>query len=113
MERTAEAREVARLLRVSADSIGRYAREGHIPFDTAPSGHRRFNIGEVRLALGIAGESPMFTVPNATRRARTIRSVSTTPGVTASARRDGHNDAASQLVATAFRVQPSIPQPRP
>lgn len=111
MERTAEAAEVARALRLSADSIGRYSREGRIPFDSTPGGHRRFNIDEVRLALGLGGGSPRFAVPAPTVRARAIRSVSSTPGVAAPARRGGRT-AASDLVATAFRVQRSVPLTR-
>lgn len=114
MERIAEAAEVARALRVSADSIGRYAREGRIPFETTPGGHRRFNIDEVRLALGLGGgtpTSPMFSVPAATVRARAIRSVRGTSGVDAPAPSAGRM-AAGELVATAFRVQRSVPLTR-
>jgi excisionase family DNA binding protein len=114
MERDAEAAEVARALRVSADSIGRYAREGRIPFDTTPGGHRRFNIDEVRLALDLRGGRPatsVFAVPAATVRARVIRSVHTTPAVAGPAPEAGHT-AAGELLATAFRVQRSVPLTR-
>lgn len=50
--------EVARSVGVSVDSIGRYAREGLIPFETTPKGHRRYNVDEVRVALlDLAGPS--------------------------------------------------------
>ena len=84
MDRNAEAAKVARALGLSTDSIGRYAREGRIPFDTTPGGHRRYNVEEVRQALSPSsrltssgGQVPMFGVPAATRRARAIRSVTT------------------------------------
>lgn len=113
MERTAEAAEVARELRLSADSIGRYARQGRIPFETTPGGHRRFNIDEVRQALGLGGGSGVFTVPAATARARAIRSVRTTtgsdaPGVGAG-RGAAARTAAVDLVGSAFRLQRSVP----
>lgn len=43
--------EVATALGISVDTVGRYAREGLIPFDTTPKGHRRFDIDEVRETL--------------------------------------------------------------
>jgi excisionase family DNA binding protein len=42
---------VAEALGVSVDTVGRYAREGLIPFATTPKGHRRFDLAEVRDAL--------------------------------------------------------------
>lgn len=44
-------RDVANSVGVSVDSIGRYAREGLIPFETTPKGHRRYNVDEVLAAL--------------------------------------------------------------
>ena len=49
--RTTLPKEVARAVGVSVDSIGRYAREGLIPFETTPKGHRRYNVEEVQVAL--------------------------------------------------------------
>lgn len=43
--------EVATALGISVDTVGRYAREGLIPFDKTPKGHRRYNVEEVRAAL--------------------------------------------------------------
>lgn len=43
--------QVARELRVSPASIQRYAREGRVPFDVTPGGHRRYSVDEVRRAL--------------------------------------------------------------
>jgi excisionase family DNA binding protein len=44
--------EVGVALGVSAATVARYARQGRLPFSTTPGGHRRFNIDEVRVALG-------------------------------------------------------------
>jgi len=44
--------EVGAALAVSAATVARYARQGRLPFSTTPGGHRRFNIDEVRVALG-------------------------------------------------------------
>lgn len=113
MERTLEAAEVGKALGLSADSVGRYAREGRIPFDVTPGGHRRYNVDEVRQALrpGPGGGSGLFAVPAATRRRQAVRSVQTlpTPGATpaelsrpASARRSA---AVARLLAGARSVQ--------
>ena len=51
VDRSLLPKAVAEALGVSADTVGRYAREGLIPFATTPKGHRRFNLDEVRDAL--------------------------------------------------------------
>jgi predicted site-specific integrase-resolvase len=81
VERTLEAAEVGKALGLSADSIGRYAREGRIPFDVTPGGHRRYDVEEVRQALrpDSGGGTGLFAVPAATRRRQAIRSVQTLP----------------------------------
>lgn len=82
---------MALALGLSPDSIGRYAREGRIPFDLTPGGHRRYNVDEVRQALRPAPGSgtEVFAVSAATRRRQAIRSVRT------------------------LRVQPEVAQGRP
>lgn len=45
------ASKLAKALNLSADTVGRYAKAGRIPFEKTPGGHRRFNLGEVRQAL--------------------------------------------------------------
>ena len=78
--RNASAGDVAAALNLSTDSIGRYAREGRIPFAQTPGGHRRYNIAEVRQALAPAGTtvSPeLFPVPSATLRRRHRRALHT------------------------------------
>ena len=45
-------RDIARLLRVSEETVRQYARDGRIPFHTTPGGHRRFDANAVRAALG-------------------------------------------------------------
>lgn len=51
ISRTQLPHEVASELGISADTVGRYARDGLIPFSTTPKGHRRYNVDEVREAL--------------------------------------------------------------
>lgn len=51
VSRTEYPKEVATALGISVDTVGRYAREGIIPFEVTPKGHRRYNIEEVREAL--------------------------------------------------------------
>lgn len=51
VSRTHFPKEVATALGISVDTVARYAREGIIPFDVTPKGHRRYNIEEVRDAL--------------------------------------------------------------
>lgn len=111
-ERTAEAAELARALRLSVDSVGRYAREGRIPFDTTPGGHRRYNVDEVRLALGLGrggSARSLFALPAATRRARAIRAVPSTPTASRVLQSAAVETAADELVSTAWRVQRSVP----
>lgn len=43
--------EVAEALGLSPATVQQYARNGRIPFDATPGGHRRFDIEEVRAAL--------------------------------------------------------------
>lgn len=54
VSRTQFPKEIAMALGISVDSVGRYAREGIIPFEVTPKGHRRYNVDEVREALGSA-----------------------------------------------------------
>lgn len=59
VQRIATSGEVAKALNVSPATVQWHARKQHIPFDTTPGGHRRFDIAEVQLVLaGQSGESP-------------------------------------------------------
>jgi excisionase family DNA binding protein len=114
INRSLEAGELARALNISPDSVGRYARDGRIPFDLTPGGHRRFNVDEVRRALGVAGEAaPIFSVPSATLRARAIRGVTTLRTASATeaavAAEAVGGSAAEELLSSAWRVQRSVP----
>jgi len=114
MERTCAAAQVAAALSLSPDSIGRYAREGRIPFSATPGGHRRFNIDEVRQALAPAGSAAggrVFSVSPATLRRRRIRSVATPdlPGEAQPAKDGSAVSAAEALFAAAWRIQRSVP----
>lgn len=121
MLRTVAAAEVARALGLSADSIGRYARAGRVPFDVTPGGHRRFDVEEVRLALGSGGghaASRVFRTPSATVRRRAIRSVTTSAAAVVADRGSAGvpgaesglvPSGAGTFVTSAWRVQRSVP----
>lgn len=51
MKRTQKTAEIASLLGLRPSTIQMYARNGRIPHDETPGGHRRFDIDEVRAAL--------------------------------------------------------------
>lgn len=57
MVRDATSSEVAAALGVSAATVQKYARDGRIPFGETPGGHRRFDIEEVKAALGVAEQA--------------------------------------------------------
>lgn len=51
MQRTATTETVARALHVGPAAVRKYARQGRVPFDTTPGGHRRFDVDEAVAAL--------------------------------------------------------------
>ena len=51
MPRTATTEALARALHVGSAAVRKYARQGRVPFDTTPGGHRRFDIDEAVAAL--------------------------------------------------------------
>lgn len=53
----------AKALNVSVQTLTRYAREGLIPFDVTPKGHRRYNTAEVIKTLRDAQESSVSLEP--------------------------------------------------
>lgn len=55
-DRTATTAEVAEVLHLSPATVQLYAREGRIPFDKTPGGHRRYDVAEVQLALAPADD---------------------------------------------------------
>lgn len=75
---------------VSVDSIGRYAREGLIPFETTPKGHRRYNVDEVRVALSdLAGPSlDRLRASTTPRQSRLVVGPPVTPSASALLRED-------------------------
>lgn len=69
MPRDATSSEIAAALGIAPATVQKYARDGRIPFDKTPGGHRRFDLGEVREALGIEvarGEPAGKVKPQAT-----------------------------------------------
>lgn len=54
---------LAKALNVSVQTLSRYAREGLIPFDVTPKGHRRYNTEEVVRALRESQESSVSLEP--------------------------------------------------
>lgn len=51
MPRTATTETLARALHVGPAAVRKYARQGRVPFDTTPGGHRRFDVDEAVSAL--------------------------------------------------------------
>ncbi len=51
MPRTATTEALARALHVGPAAVRKYARQGRVPFDTTPGGHRRFDVEEAVAAL--------------------------------------------------------------
>lgn len=113
MERLAAPADVARSVGVSVDSIGRYAREGRIPYSLTPGGHRRFNIAEVLHALRCEGAptgAEIFRPSPSTLRRRAIRSVQSqaNPGdERATPAEPSVEDGGDSLLRGAWRVQRS------
>ncbi len=55
MRRTATTKQVAAMLGVKETTVQLYSRQNRIPFDRTPGGHRRYDLAEVRTALGYEG----------------------------------------------------------
>ena len=51
MRRDQSSGQIAEALGLAAPTVQKYAREGRVPYDVTPGGHRRFNLDEVRGAL--------------------------------------------------------------
>lgn len=47
-------KDIAKALKVTEQTVRQYARDGRIPFQLTPGGHRRFDLDDVRLALRLA-----------------------------------------------------------
>jgi excisionase family DNA binding protein len=78
--RNATTKDVAKALGVSDRSVRSYARAGLIPFTTTPGGHRRYDIDEVRAALGGPRRSDAPTLEMVRRHARSIRRIAAEHG---------------------------------
>jgi hypothetical protein len=123
--RAMTSQRVAQELRVSAASIQRYAREGRIPFDVTPGGHRRYSVEEVRRALAggprthvtaiavsggkvhLGAGTPVRTSPaeGLQREVRTVESPARSAGGTrTTARRRATSSATAELFGHARRV---------
>lgn len=63
VSRTEHPHNVAEVLNVSVATLSRYAREGLIPFDVTPKGHRRYNTAEVVETLQHAKETAVSVEP--------------------------------------------------
>ena len=61
--RTKTSAETGHALGLAAATVQKYARDGRIPFDATPGGHRRFDVEEVRTALygasNMLGDEPL------------------------------------------------------
>ena len=69
VKRTQSTSEVSAALGLRPATVQQYARNGRIPFDTTPGGHRRFDTDEVRAALALRQDAPV-TPPVRSRGAR-------------------------------------------
>jgi excisionase family DNA binding protein len=61
MARTASTQQVAAALSVTESTVRAYSRDSRIPFGRTTGGHRRYDIDEVRAALGIDDAPTMLT----------------------------------------------------
>jgi excisionase family DNA binding protein len=59
-------KDVARLLHVSPETVRQYAREGRLPFEETPGGHRRYDRGAVLRAFGRT-DAPLSVGPSTLR----------------------------------------------
>lgn len=78
--RKATSKDVAAALGVEPTTVQRYAREGRIPFETTPGGHRRFDVAEVVAAL--RDDRPAFTATIDPRPLGRGAPVTRSPGAT-------------------------------
>ena len=53
---------VARALKVSGETVRYQARQGRIPFEVTPGGHRRYRISAVKEALGMPVPEPELQI---------------------------------------------------
>jgi len=51
MRRDRSSGQIGEALGLAAPTVQKYARDGRVPYDVTPGGHRRFNLDEVRAAL--------------------------------------------------------------
>ncbi len=72
--RTQFPKDVAAALGISVDTVGKYARDGLIPFAKTPKGHRRYNVDEVRavLAMALSSEPRYLAAGNASQKRRLL-----------------------------------------
>lgn len=79
VSRTALPNVLAAALNVSSATVARYAREGLIPFETTPRGHRRFNVDEVLAVLEEQRNKPSFSSRKPIERRRGAANLVTGP----------------------------------
>lgn len=114
MRRDLTTAEVADRLDLSPSSVQKYARDGNIPFEVTPGGHRRYNLAEVHRALypskpalepltltGSLGAGSYVDVSGSARLQRDARATTAPTGDTI--RREGQ-DALDELFGHARRV---------
>lgn len=114
MQRNLTTAGVAAELGLSPSAVQKYARDGHIPFETTPGGHRRYSLEEVWRALyppkpaleplelhGSLGAGASVTLSQAARLQHDVRST-----VALATEADGprSEDALTELFGHARRV---------
>lgn len=117
MKRTMTTSQVADELGLSASAVQKYARNGDIPFETTPGGHRRYDLAEVAQALyppksalqplDLDGSLGAGAPVESSRAARLQRDARSTVAAVDDARADdaaGTGDALTELFDRARRV---------
>lgn len=64
MSRYLTTKGVAELLKVGPETVRLYARQGRIPFEVTPGGHRRYNEAAVLAAMAAEREGPLSVGPS-------------------------------------------------
>lgn len=124
VSRAEQPHTVAKVLKVSVATLSRYAREGLIPFDLTPKGHRRYNSAEVVEALHSAKVQPLSVAPmkftgdlvfgpavvmsDQARMSQDLRAIRTTPymGSSASTADQGEPESAfDEMINSARRIR--------
>jgi excisionase family DNA binding protein len=93
--------QLAQQLGLAAATVQMYAREGRIPFDATPGGHRRFDVDEVRTAL-LAGKGQGMS---RAERQQVAAAFGPSPRARSTARLRGARTSAADVAAASERSE--------